>query len=121
GLKLTVPPSIWPASCLATSSQRSARAGEAEKAASASAAASRTGRRNCRRDVICECPLGPLKLAAELPARARFKCQSEADDGDGDRECDHADHTHEGGNAGQHPGKPEPLAASRQRDGEGAH
>src|ERR1700759_591734 len=69
-LKLTFTPSIASASCLAVSSQRSARAGDVTNAAkSASAAARRIGRRNCRRDVICR---GPF---IAIQANGRRECK----------------------------------------------
>src|ERR1700740_1932208 len=65
-LKLTLSPSIASASCLAVSSQRSARAGEAANTArNANAAASKTGRRNCRRDVMCEGPFAAIEAKRE--------------------------------------------------------
>src|SRR5690242_8356442 len=65
-LKLTLSPSIAPASCAAVSSQRSARAGEADSAAKdASRAASRIGRRNGRRDVIWQNPFVAIEANGE--------------------------------------------------------
>src|ERR1700749_2913600 len=74
-LKLTFSPSIESASCLAISSQWSARAGEAAKVArSANAAASNVERRNCRRDVMCEGPFGAaLKRMGRESARAQCR------------------------------------------------
>src|ERR1700722_19593387 len=67
----TFSPSIWPLSWLAMSSQRSARAGEAAKAANAAImAASRIGRQKCRRDVIGAAPSSRHKsLKPEQSAR----------------------------------------------------
>src|SRR5882757_4953705 len=66
----TLTPSIWPASCFAMSSQRSARAGAGPNAAnSASAVASQTSRRNCRSGVILDAPLGLLKRRKATGAR----------------------------------------------------
>src|ERR1700738_4275236 len=67
-------PSIWPLSWAAISSQRSARAGDALRAANAITASS-TGpvasvadRRNCSLNVILESPFPRLKPAREIQA-----------------------------------------------------
>src|SRR5437660_11456812 len=81
-LKLTFSLSIWLASSLALSSQRSARAGETENAAtSASAATRKIGRRSGRRDVMCECPFGRIEAWEDArrkegvsPVRAMVCC-----------------------------------------------
>src|SRR5215212_2109466 len=123
-LTLILRPSIWLFNSLAVSSQRSARAGEILNAANnASVAASKVGRRNCGPKAIVM-PLCAIEPRARISCKGRARKStrlSETVENDADPEGDHGEDAVQRGNADQHCGEPQPLAACGKRDGAGGH